>query len=221
MCVLSDNVGDVGRPLSRGKGGGVSERARGLLWFDGEGEMAGDEGSTAGLMGMTLMPFSSSEFPLGSSSLRSADTRAGPGAPFGSSARGAVAPLTGLAAAVAAVAAAAVEAAVAVVGAAVALAAEFEDGPAVAGDDAEVDASAWIGNLRVRGRLSFRSGSWAGSMGDAVVDRIFRFRVVVLGDASESRAASRAPQALLSSRVSTTGGGVGTAGGAFCKCSLI
>lgn len=216
MCVLSDNVGDVGRPLSRGKGGGVSERARGLLWFDGEGEMAGDEGSSAGLMGMTLIPFSSSEFPLGSSSLRSADTKAGPGPPFGSSGRGAAVPLTGLTAAVVAVAAAA-----AAVGAAVVVAAPFEDGPAVAGDDAEVDASAWVGSLRVRGRLSFRSGSWAGSMGDAVVDRIFRFRAVALGDASESRAASRAPQALLSSRVSTTGGGVGTAGGALCKCSLI
>lgn len=213
MCVLSDNVGDVGRPLSRGKGGGVSESARGLLWFDGEGEMAGDDGSTAGLMGMTLMPFSSSEFPLGSSSLSSADTNAGPGPPFGSSGRGAAVPLTGLAAVGAPV--------VGAVAVAILLAATFEDGPAVAGDDAEVDASAWVGSLRVRGRLSFRSGSWTGSMGDAVVERTFRFRVAALGDASESRAASRAPQALLSSRVSTTGGGVGIAGGAFCKCSLI
>lgn len=93
------------------------------------------------------------------------------------------------------------------------------EGPAGIGDEAEAEAEASpcvVGSRRVRGRLSFRSGSWAGSAGDAVNERTFLLRPVPLG--LSSRARSNAPQARLSSRVSTTGGGGGPAG---CRRSLI
>ena len=74
----------------------------------------------------------------------------------------------------------------------------------VAAEDATRGAS---NTLRVRGRLSFRSGSCIGSAGDAgevVVDLDFLFRVlgIVVGVLSISFAFSSAPQALASSGVS-------------------
>lgn len=90
-----------------------------------------------------------------------------------------------------------------------------EDGPAAVGSAVAAEPSPCVGSRRVRGRLSFLSGSWAGcSVGEAVTDRAFLLRVRGL-EASASRARSNAPQARLSSRVSSTGGGGG------CRRSLI
>lgn len=75
---------------------------------------------------------------------------------------------------------------------------------ATAGEAAGAAESAWAGNLRVRGRFSFRSGSWAGSAGDAVADGAFRLRAAEAG-LSDSLARSNAPHARLSSKFSCTG----------------
>ena len=132
MCVLSDMVGDVSRPLVRGRGGGVRESARGLLWFEGDGEMAGDDASGGCRQVGVNADASSSDMALGSSSFSSDDTsgvsvsiRSRPflkGNPF---------------------------------------AGRTVDGPAAAGagDGADADASPWVGSRRVRGRFSFRSCS--------------------------------------------------------------
>jgi hypothetical protein len=75
--------------------------------------------------------------------------------------------------------------------------------------DAEDDDAGWSNILRVLGRFSLRSGSLGGdfSAGEPVTDRDFLFRL--LGDAvSISFAFSNAPQALVSSTVSTGVGGV-------------
>ena len=79
-----------------------------------------------------------------------------------------------------------------------------------AGDEAAFDASPWVGKRRVRGRLSFRSGSCTGSTGEAVTERTLRLRLFVFeGVPSTSRARSSAPHARLSSLVSWTGGADG------------
>lgn len=80
----------------------------------------------------------------------------------------------------------------------------------LAGGTAAVELSPCVGRRLVRGRLSFLSGSWVGgSMGEAVTDRAFRLRVfgLLVLVPSASRARSNAPQACLSSLVSTGGGG--------------
>lgn len=69
-------MGDVGRPPSRGSGGGVRDIALGLLWFDVTGDRAGDEASGICRAG-SAAPASSSDWALGSSSLSRADTKAG------------------------------------------------------------------------------------------------------------------------------------------------
>lgn len=185
MCVLRERVGEDGRPLRVGNGGGVNERARGLLNADGDGERAGDDASWKGRQPEAVADVSSSEWMLGSSSLSkeettkvgSASSRLGlmvlvflDEVPFGTLA---------------------------------------DDGPAAAGALVVAELSPCVGSRRVRGRLSFLSGSWAGcSMGEPVTDRAFRLRVLGL-EFSASRARSRAPQARLSSRVSSTGGSKG------------
>lgn len=181
MCVLKDSVGDVSRPLVRGRGGGVRDRARGLLWLDGEGDMAGDDASCTDHRFGAGTCVSSSDGVLGSSSLSSDDTSGGTFStrlsPFLEES-----PFAGLTA----------------------------DGPGAAGDAAAVEASPWLGSRRVRGRLSFLSGSGTGSDGDAVTDRFRRLRDAPLPlRESASRARSKAPHARLSSLVSSTGGGGG------------
>ena len=73
-------------------------------------------------------------------------------------------------------------------------------------------ASVCRGFRLVRGRLRRRSGSGAGSCGDAVVDRDFLFRPFGVA----SRALSMALQARRSSRVSSRGGNGAGCGGATC-----
>lgn len=89
--MLRDRGGDVGRPPTLGNGGGVSERARGLLYADGDGEpageLAGDDASGGFRHPATVTDVSSSDVALGSSSLRREETRGGsiwfrPEAPF-------------------------------------------------------------------------------------------------------------------------------------------
>lgn len=76
MCVLSERVGDVGRPpLMLGKGGGVNDNARGLLWLEGDGEMAGDDASGGTRQLGVSTGVSSSDSGLGSSSLSNDDTK--------------------------------------------------------------------------------------------------------------------------------------------------
>lgn len=179
MCVLSERVGDVGRPFTRGNGGsggGVNERARGLLWLEATGEIAGDEASGGPLQGscIVFVSASASDWAPGSSSFSRAETRAGPGG------SGRVTPFIRRAGAVTAPAAG-------------------------AGEDVEVEASPLagaVGRRLVRGRLSFLSGSCKGSLGEAVIERTFRLRDWAPLGASVSLADSRAPQARLSSGVS-------------------
>jgi hypothetical protein len=61
MCVLSDSVGDVGRPFA--KGGGVNDRARGLLCADVVGERTGDEAPMGGRHPAVMVRDSSSDPP--------------------------------------------------------------------------------------------------------------------------------------------------------------
>ena len=96
---------------------------------------------------------------------------------------------------------------------------------AAAGGAVEVEASACVGSLFVRGRFSFLSGSCTGSAGDAVTERVFLLRTpfvpfvpfVVL---SAPLTRSNAPHARLSSLVSSIGAAGGCRGG-VCNCSLI
>lgn len=175
--------GEADRSLSP-RGGGVAESARGLLYPEGEGEAAGEECSPLVLgTPSTVRTFSSSEGVLSSTSFRSVDKNDGTAAPGGGDACAG-----GCVATVAAV--------------------DDEDGPACGCLEDEASALSWWTRL-VLGRLSFRSGSGAGSRGDAVVERDLR-RLRGLGVvASAARsvpsaffAISRAPQASFSSGVS-------------------
>jgi hypothetical protein len=222
--VLSERVGDVGRPLTLGKGGGVSDRALGLLWFDGAGEMAGDEGSVGFRQGNVMVFASSSDCALGSSSFNRAETKAGSfgprlacpllllACPF----------MTGLPLACVGLRAA-LPGEPLLIGAVLAapLTLRAVEGPA-AGEEAEVDGSPCTGRRRVRGRFNFLSGSSTGSAGEAVADRVFRLRAVEFAVSLAARATSSAPHARLSSGVSCTGGGGGGVGVATgWSCSLI
>jgi hypothetical protein len=141
-----------------GSGGGVSDKALGLLYADGDGDMAGEDmsgaGRHAGPNGV-----SSSDAKLGSNSFSREDTRGGSlvllllsrsrtkvleDEPF------VVLPprprptllLVLLEDAAGA-----------------ALLAEVAGAAGAAGEDAEFDISPWVGKRRVRGRFSLRSGS--------------------------------------------------------------
>lgn len=187
MCVLSD-MGDEGRPFG-GKGGGVMDRARGLLGLDGDGDKTGDDAPFVRLPLAKANPASSSEGALGSSSFSNEETKGAP------SLTGGVSPFDSGG-----------------------IAAEPAAGPAAGGAADELEATAGCVGIRlVRGRFNLRSGSCTGSAGEAVTERVFRFRlaVEVEGPASASRATSSAPQARFSSLVSST---IGAAG---WRCSLI
>ncbi len=174
MCELRE-VGEVGRRARCG--GGVVDRALGLLCVDTVGDEPGEDASTAGrLSANRFRMFSSSDGVLISTSLRSEDKNEG------------------------------------------ASTADLGDRAFDAGTDADADADAdaaddalplrsglvgsdgasvWVVIRRVRGRLSFLSGSGALSTGEAVAERDLRFRPpgLVVWD---SLARSRAPQALRS-----------------------
>jgi hypothetical protein len=128
MCVLSDK-GDEGRPLS-GNGGGVIDKARGLLGLEGEGDRTGEEAPFVILPVARAKPVSSSERVLGSSSFNSDETKGAPS-------------LAGAAA---------------VAGSALEL--ELEpDGPGTDGAAPEFEAVVGCVGMRlVRGRFSLRSG---------------------------------------------------------------
>jgi hypothetical protein len=78
-------------------------------------------------------------------------------------------------------------------------------------DSDAAEASELSSTLRVRGRFNFRSGSWGSdfSAGEPVTD--LDFLLLFLGlVVSICLALSNAPHALVSSTVSTGGGGVGS-----------
>lgn len=193
--MLSDSVGEDGRPPRLGSGGGVIERARGLLWAEGDGDKAGEDASGGTRQPPITGNVSSSDCAFGSSSFSREETKGGSLFPrlslvFSEPLVATALPFVtgpGLGP--------------------LALPLRFEEGPAMAGDTAELDASAVVGRRRVRGRFSLRSGSCTGSEGDVVMDRAFRLRVLGVAVSSVSLASSRAPHARLSSRVSSTGGG--------------
>ena len=191
MFVLSGNVGDIGRPPEPGKGGGVNDSARGLLWAEVIGERTGDEAPIGGRHPAVMASDSSSDPPLDSSSFRSDDTKGGSSfasrddAPFRT---GDVCPFVWPTPLVP-----------------WAAAEELAMAAAAAGDDTEVDPSLCVGNRRVRGLLSFLSGSWTGSAGEAVTERVFRLRPALLlwpPFSSISLARSKAIHACRSSSVS-------------------
>jgi hypothetical protein len=155
--VLRDKVGEVGRPPALGSGGGVSDKALGLLYADGDGDMAGEDMSGAGRHA-DPSAVSSSDARLGSNSFSREETRGGSllsrsrirvleDEPFVAlPPRPRPTPLLLLlddAAGAALLAEATAAAAVA----------------GAAGEDAEFDISPWVGKRRVRGRFSLRSGS--------------------------------------------------------------
>lgn len=176
ICELSD-VGELGLTLLIG--GGVVDRARGLLCADAAGEEPGDDGSTAGRLSPNRHRiFSSSDGVLISTSRRSDERKEG---------------ASSLCPGDLAVGAAATGAPFLLI-----LEGAWEaDSPA---DEALLGAPIRL----VRGRLRRRSGSGAGSAGEAVTERDLRFLLGLA--ASDSLALSRAPQALLSSLVSSAGG---------------
>lgn len=202
----------------------MSDSALGLLWFDGAGEMAGEEGSVGFRQGNVIVEASSSDCALGSSSFKRAETKAGSFEP-----RLAGALLLLACPFIAGLPLACAGHGAALLGEPLLTGALLEDpftlraveGPAT-GDEAEVDGSPCTGKRRVRGRFSFLSGSSTGSAGEAVADRVLRFRVVEFGPSLAARATSSAPHARRSSRVSCTGGGGGGVGVATgWSCSLI
>jgi hypothetical protein len=78
--LLSKSVGEVGRPFRFAIGGGVRERARGLLKAEGDGEMAGEragEEASGGCRHPLVVIISSSDMRLGSSSFSKDETKGG------------------------------------------------------------------------------------------------------------------------------------------------
>jgi len=180
MCVLSDKVGDDGRPW---KGGGLIDSPRGVPGLDGAGERTGDEAPVRTNRPGTIVDVSSSDVELGSSSFNNDDTRAGP-VPSGRTDD----PFTMVPWPLV-----------------VASAAGVVDGPGTGdGAEPEPDPSAWVvANRLVRGRFNLRSGSCVGSAGEAVMERVLRFRdLEAVPPSSAARASSNAPQARRSSLVS-------------------
>jgi hypothetical protein len=151
MCVLSDKVGEVGRPLRLGRGGGVKDRARGLLGFEGEGERAGDDASGGTRQFGVNTGVSSSDKGFGSSSFSSDDTR-------GVALSMRVTPFLTTVTLVLLASLVPLTAFVPVTAVAV-FAGRVLKGPDVAGEGTELEASGWVGNLLVRGRFNFLSGS--------------------------------------------------------------
>ena len=159
------------------RGGGVVERARGLLYADGDGDVAGEEGSAPPRGGPnSARIFSSSEDGVISTSLSKAERKVGASSFCGLAWRRGILELV-----------------------------SFCGGKLVCMVGAlDEDASLWVGTRLVRGRLSLRSGCAGGSTGEAVVERDFRLRWFELGrfGVAASIAFSSAPQARISSGVS-------------------
>lgn len=164
-------------------GGGVIESARGLLYAEADVDVTGDEGSTGCGLGPKTFRTFSSSEGVLIATSFSSVERNDGRSPFAGGDRA--------------------------LGPGACLSGLFDD---VEGDF-DGPASPWTATLRVLGRFNRLSGSGAGSTGDAVTDRDFRFRLLGL-DTSSSRALSKAPQASLSSRVSR--GGCGVACGSTC-----